>query len=34
MTKAERNKIIEWANTLTDEELAKEYYDGVFDCLG
>jgi hypothetical protein len=34
MTKAERNKIIKWANTLTDEELEKEYYDGVFDCLG
>lgn len=34
MTKAERNKIIQWANTLTDEELEKEYYDGVWDCLG
>lgn len=34
MTKAERNKIIEWANTLTNEELEKEYYDGVWDCLG
>ena len=34
MTKAERNKIIQWANTLTNEELEKEYYDGVFDCLG
>lgn len=34
MNKSERNKIIQWANTLTDEELEKEYYDGVFDCLG
>lgn len=34
MTKKERNQIIEWANTLTNEELEKEYYDGVFDCLG
>lgn len=34
MTKAERNKIIEWANTLTNEELEKEYYDVVFDTLG
>ena len=34
MTKAERNKIIKWANTLTNEELEKEYYDSVFDCLG
>lgn len=34
MMKSERNKIIQWANTLTNEELEKEYYDGVFDCLG
>lgn len=34
MTKSERNKIIQWANTLTNEELEKEYYDGVWDCLG
>lgn len=34
MTKSERNQIIKWANTLTDEELEKEYYDAVFDCLG
>ena len=34
MTKKERNQIIQWANTLTNEELEKEYYDGVFDCLG
>jgi hypothetical protein len=34
MIKSERNQIIKWANTLTNEELEKEYYDGVFDCLG
>lgn len=34
MTKSERNKIIEWANTLTNEELEKEYYNNVLDCLG
>ena len=34
MTKSERNSIIEWANTLTDEELEKEYYDATFDTLG
>ena len=34
MTKSERNKIIQWANTLTNEELEDEYYDNVFDCLG
>jgi hypothetical protein len=34
MTQSERNKIIEWANTLTNEELEKEYYDAVYDTLG
>lgn len=34
MTKKERNQIVKWANTLTNEELEKEYYDSVFDCLG
>ena len=34
MTKSERNQIIKWANTLTDDELEKEYYDAVFDTLG
>ena len=34
MTKSEKNDIIKWANTLTDEELEKEYYDAVFDTLG
>ena len=34
MTKKEKNQIIEWANTLTNEELESEYYDSVFDSLG
>ena len=34
MTKSERNQIIKWANTLTDEELEKEYYRAVMDTLG
>jgi hypothetical protein len=34
MTKKERNQIIEWANTLTNEELETEYYNNVWDCLG
>ena len=34
MTKSERNQIIKWANTLTDDELEKEYYRAVQDTLG
>ena len=34
MTKSEKDQIIKWANTLSDEELKGEYYDSVFDCLG
>lgn len=34
MTKKERNEIIKWASTLTDEELKGEYYDAVYDTLG
>lgn len=34
MTKSERSQIIKWANTLTNEQLEKEYYDAVMDCLG
>lgn len=34
MTKSEKNKIIKWASTLTDEELEKEYYRAVQDTLG
>lgn len=33
MTKSERNKIIKWANSLTDEELEKEYNDAVIKTL-
>ena len=34
MIKTERNAIIKWASTLSDEELEKEYYDAAFDTLG
>lgn len=34
MTKSERNQIIKWANTLTNEELEEEYYRAVFATLG
>ena len=34
MTKSERNQIIKWANTLSDEQLKYEYYDSVYGCLG
>ena len=34
MTKTERNQIIKWVNTLTNEELEKEYYHTVMDTLG
>ena len=34
MTKSEKNKIIKWTNTLTDEELEKEYYRTSWDALG
>lgn len=34
MTKSERSQIIQWANSLSDEDLEKEYYDSVFRCLG
>ena len=34
MKRKERNSIIKWACTLTDEELEKEYYDAVLDSLG
>ena len=34
MTKSEKNNIIKWASTLTDDELEKEYYDAAFDTLG
>ena len=34
MTKKEKNEIIKWAAQLTNEELEKEYYKAVYDCLG
>lgn len=34
MTKSEKNRIIKWANALTDKELEKEYYHAAFDTLG
>lgn len=34
MKKSEKNAIIKWIESLTDEELEKEYYDAVFDSLG
>ena len=34
MTKSERNQIIKWASTLTDDELERQYYLAVFDTLG
>ena len=34
MTKSEKNEIIKWVNTLTDEELEETYYDAVFESLG
>lgn len=33
MTKSEKNQIIKWANTLTDDEL-EEYYRAVYNTLG
>ena len=34
MNKREFAKLKEWTDTLTDEELKKEYYDALFDTLG
>ena len=34
MKRSERNAIIKWANTVTDEELEKVYYDTVYNSLG
>ena len=34
MKKKDKEAIIKWANALTNEQLEKEYYDNVFDCLG
>lgn len=32
--KRELAKLKKWTDTLTDEQLKKEYYDAVFDTLG
>lgn len=34
MIKKERDAIYKWAAGLSDKQLEKEYYDGVYDCLG
>lgn len=34
MTKSERNQIIKWASTLTDEQLEHETYKAIMDTLG
>ena len=34
MNKREFAKLKKWTNTLTDEQLEKEYYDAVFNTLG
>lgn len=34
MNKREYAKLKKWTDTLTDEQLKKEYYDAVFDTLG
>ena len=34
MKKSEKNAIVKWAASLTDEELEKAYYDAVYDSLG
>ena len=34
MKKSEKNKILKWAEALTNEELERKYYDSVFASLG
>lgn len=34
MKKSEKNAIIKWSESVTDEELEKEYYDSVDKSLG
>jgi len=34
MKKEDKNALIKWAETLSDEELEKKYYDSVYDSLG
>lgn len=34
MTRKERNQILKWAKSLSDEELIKEYHKSLNDCCG
>ena len=34
MKRLERNAIVKWTNSLSNEELENEYYKSVFDSLG
>lgn len=34
MKLADKNSIIKWANSVSDTELEKEYYDTVYNSLG
>ena len=34
MRAVEKRALLKWAETLTNEELEKEYYDSVYDSLG
>lgn len=34
MTKSEKNEIIKWSNSVTNEELERAYYNTVYDSLG
>lgn len=34
MNRSERKSLVDWAKSLSDEELEKEYYSSVFDSLG
>ena len=34
MKRSEKNNLVKWANTLSDEELKDKYYAAVYDSLG
>ncbi len=34
MKKSDKNVLLKWANSLSDEELKDEYYSSVYDSLG
>jgi hypothetical protein len=34
MTRTEKVYFVKWANSLSDAELEKNYYESVLDCLG